>query len=197
MGALMTRRIEAIGIGVVILVLAMSGWMIYRAGETKGATAQRLVDNAKAIKAADAIAAVQARANAALKKSADSAITEAKQSANELKRARAKVVVVGDTVKADGVVVNLPSVASLVRICETHADDDSSSSEKQQVLIAGLNSQVDDLMRTIALRDQRIHILEHEKNPRFGFKSGLAAGAAGTIILVKVGIQIVKAVGHR
>ena len=181
---MLTRRAEAIGIAVVILVLAMSGWMIYRAGETKGAISQHLVDNAKAIKAADQLTALHAKQEAILKLAADSATAQAKRSAEQLRIARAKVIVVGDTVKADGAIVNLPSVASLIRTCDTHSADDTDAIAKLQADLAGEETRIEDLTRDIALRDDRIKTLNLEKNPRFGFFSGVVAGVAGVLAVL-------------
>lgn len=161
---------EKIVAGVVtLLVVAGFAFLIHRDGERQGAVKQELKVNAGHVQELRA-AAVVVRAKTVAKR-------------KEYRAARAKVVVKGDTVIADGKTVELPSVASLIRVADSRGAQDSTDMAKQDLLIATLG--------------QRVNLLERVKEPRCGRKCGIAIGVAGTGAVLYVAIRIIGAARHK
>lgn len=152
-----------------IAVLAVAGWCIRRDGINRGAIDQRIQTSATEVKELKHDAVVVRAQTIAKRK--------------EYHAARSKVELEGDTVVADGKTVELPSVASLIRVADAHSAQDSVDQAKQDLLVAGL--------------DKRVNLLEEAKRPRCSMKCGVVVGTAGTIAVVYVVVKIIKAVGHR
>lgn len=160
------QKIEAFVIGLVVVIAVIA--LVHRDGEKKGAVRQELKTNAAEVKQSKAEVVV-ARA-------------ESEQKREVYHVARSKVVLEGDTVVADGKTVELPSVATLIKVADARGAKDSTSLAKQDLLIATLGKRVD--------------LLQQEKEPWCGRRCGITIGVAGTIgvayVIVKVVLPLVR-----
>lgn len=154
---------------VAAIALAVFGFCERRAGKQEGAVNQEIKASAVVVKARKADAAIE------VKKS----VTKRA----EYNAARAKVEVKGDTVVADRQSAVMPSVAALVKVADARGSQDSTSIAKQDLLVGALSDHVD--------------LLQQEKKPRIGFKTGVALGVVATGVVVYVAVKIIKAVGHK
>lgn len=163
----LVEKLEAIAVGLLVIWAVIA--LVHRDGEKKGAVRQELKANAVVVEAEKADVATEVKKSVAKRA--------------EYHAARAKVVVEGDTVIADGKTVELPSVASLIRVADSRGAQDSASMAKQDLLIGTLGKRVD--------------LLEDTKQPWCGRKCGIAIGVGGTAAAVYIAVRIIKAVAHK
>lgn len=163
----------------------------YCVGKSQGKIDQQLTTNTVQTKANDHVTKVDSTARVVQVKKSDSVrVVHAV--------ARAKVQVKADTVTfvgkaevhGDTVTVISRDLSSLITVTDQQPKQDS-------LTIAAVLLENDDLRHGIVLRDQRIRILEDEKHPRFGFKTGVVVGATGTVAVVTIAVKIIRAIGHK
>lgn len=161
---------EKIAAGVIVcLAIGVFAWLIHRDGEKKGALLQEIKASAVVVTAARSDVKVEALKSATKKA--------------EYHAARAKVVLQGDTVIADGKSIDLPSVANLIRVADARGAQDSTSMAKQNLLVGALDHHVDLV--------QELHA------PRFGTKTGIAIGVVATVGVTYLAVKIIRAVAHK
>ena len=182
-------KLYAILAGVLLMLGLIFG--AYRRGRAIGEESTKIAQLDSLVKVSDAkIKAAATVASAAVTR-ADSAerIAAASVLASDRRRAmtataRAKVLVVGDTV--DG--APLPDVANLIRLYDSLNKQDSFTISVQAIAIAQKDSAIAALNQVIAeqtagirTRDAEIGVLKGAKRPRFGFKTGVVVGVLATV----------------
>jgi hypothetical protein len=167
----------------IAIVIVVFGFCERQSGKKIGALNQKVVASAARVKSAElAVRAADPVAKAEVEKSVT-------KRAN-YHEARATVEVKGDSVFADGQRVDMPSVAAALEKADTMSTQDSTAIREQArsdtlktALVGALNDHVD--------------LLQEEKRPRIGMKTGIAIGVVGTCAVVYIAVKIIRAVGHR
>lgn len=155
----------------VAAALLLVGGLGYCSGLKRGAENQKLAENKTAIKANDL-------STKAVEKVADSAVKQSDSLVQKRDTMRSPIKIVHDTLFVPGEApVVSPKLAELIAADDSTIAAQERSIKLQNVLIASLKV-------GIALRDQRIAILESAKRPMFGFGSGLLVGAGTVALLV-------------
>jgi hypothetical protein len=178
--SLKTKIIAGAG---VVIVLAVCGWCIRRDGIKLGQVEQKIVASAERVKN---IETAVATADQETKVETKKLVTKNA----DYRSARSKVEVKGDSVIADGQRLEMPSVALALTKADTLSNQVMPTVEKQarsdtlqHALVGALNDHVD--------------LIQQEKRPRFGTKTGIAIGVVGTIAVVYIGVRIIQALGHK
>lgn len=175
---------EKVIAGVAILLVVIFGaWWIHRDGEKAGAVDQEIKASAVVVTAAKADVAA---ARAAAKVEVAKLVTKR----TDYRAARAKIEVKGDSVIADGQRVDMPSVAAAIARADTVSDQIPPTLAKE--------TRSDTLQAVLAgALDHHVDLLQEEKKPRIGLKTGVAIGVVGTVAVVYIGIRIIRAVAHK
>jgi hypothetical protein len=170
------------GVGLAIAV-AVFGFCERRAGVQVGALDQKIVASAARVKQTEtAVAAADQETKVEVKK----LVTKNA----DYQGARAKVELKGDTVVADGQSVVMPSVAAAL------VKADSLSVQVAPTVIKQTRS--DSLQKVLAgALNDHIDLLQKEKKPRIGVKTGIAIGVVGTVGVVYIAVKIIRAIGHK
>jgi hypothetical protein len=84
----------------------------------------------------------------------------------------------------------MPSVAAALTKADTMSVQDSTAIGKQAR---------SDTLKTVLVGalDHHVDLLQEEKEPRIGLKTGIAIGVVGTAAVVIIAVKIIKALGHR
>jgi hypothetical protein len=177
---LQTKIIAGVAIAIAVLVF---GWCQRREGAKTGALNQEVKMSAVVVSAAKADVAVAA---------ADAKVETKKLVAKneDYRSSRSKVEIKGDSIFADGQRLELPSVALALTKADTLSDQvlptvakQARSDTLQKVLVGAL--------------DRHVDLIQEEKRPRIGMKTGIAIGVVGTCAVVYIGVRIIQALGHK
>lgn len=172
---------------VAVVALAIAGLVLAycerSAGRSIGALSQKIVASTARVKSIEtAVAAAVADTKVETKK----LVTKDA----DYQGARAKVALKGDTVIADGESVVLPSVAAAL------VKADSLSVQVAPTVVKQTRS---DSLQNVLFGAYREHVdlLQEEKKPRIGLKTGIAIGVVATVGVVYLGVKIIRALGHK
>lgn len=166
-----------------LIIFAVFGFCQRRAGKQEGAVNQKIVASAERVKSIEV----------AVDKADKAAGVETKKLVTknaDYRAARTKVETKGDTVISDGQTVVMPSAAAALKRA------DSLSAQVTPTVVEHARS---DSLKTVlvgALSDH-VDLLQQEKKPRIGFKTGVALGVVATGVTVYVAVRIIKALAHR
>jgi hypothetical protein len=185
-----------LGLGVTI-ALAVAAWFVHRDGIAKGAVDQKLATNATAIVTSNKKTAVDSVAVVVAEKVADTAVKRSLAVRKTYNAARAKIVVKGDSVFVDGQSLELPSLADFVNVADSRVALDSTAIVKVVAADTSKSVMLSDNRVGIALRDERVDVLEDAKRPWCSVKCGVAIGVGTTVVVVVLAVKVIRAVSHK
>jgi hypothetical protein len=178
--SLRTKIVAGVVLAIAVVVLA---YCERRAGIQVGQVEQKIVASGERVKQLEA-------AVAAVDKETAVQVEKSTTKRTEYRAARAKVEVKGDSVIADGQRVDMPSVAAALIKGDAMGTQDSTAIREQ--------ARSDTLQHVlVGALDHHVDLLQEEKRPRFGTKTGIAIGVVGTVGVVYVAVRIIKAVAHK
>ena len=186
--------LRAIGVSIAVIVLAMTA--TFYAGTRSGKRELRLEQNTEALAMNATVVHADSVTSASAAAETKVAVKASIAAHVDLAPVRASVKVVSDSqisIDSGAPVLVAPRVIQLIGLQDRVQSADSSTKAKLIAENVALRIERDHLKERVALLEQQVDLVEP---PRFGFKTGVVAGAAAVITVVVVAVVTLGSVGR-